>query len=105
VLHEDERSLHVHGGYDKLMMAGVAGEAAIADAAHAAPLLHRDVSAIDAGARGWPAKFPRTVFSTGSRSTSLGRDWIDPEAGPPSPTTPGLGEILMSATRIASQHS
>ena len=31
-------------------------------------------------------------------------DW-DPEAGPPSPTTPGLGEILMSATRIASQHS
>ena len=32
-------------------------------------------------------------------------DWIDPQAGPPSPTTPGSGEILMSATRIASQHS
>jgi 8-oxo-dGTP diphosphatase len=28
-------------------------------------------------------------------------DWIDPEAGPPSPTTPGLGEILRSAARIA----
>jgi 8-oxo-dGTP diphosphatase len=31
-------------------------------------------------------------------------DWIDPEAGPPSPTTPGLGEILMRASRIAGQH-
>ena len=41
MLHEDERSLYVHGGCDELMMAGVAGEAAIADAAHAAPLLHR----------------------------------------------------------------
>jgi 8-oxo-dGTP diphosphatase len=28
-------------------------------------------------------------------------DWIDPAAGPPSPTTPGLGEILTSAARIA----
>jgi hypothetical protein len=72
--HEDEGSLHVHVGYDKLMMAGVAGEAAIADAAHVAPLLHRDVSALDAGARGWRAKPPRTVFSPGSRSTSLGRE-------------------------------
>ena len=31
--------------------------------------------------------------------------WIDPTAGLPSPTTPGLGEILTSAARIASQHS
>ena len=27
-------------------------------------------------------------------------DWIDPAAGLPSPTTPGLAEILMSAARI-----
>ena len=27
-------------------------------------------------------------------------DWIDPIAGPPSPTTPGLAEILASAARI-----
>jgi 8-oxo-dGTP diphosphatase len=31
-------------------------------------------------------------------------DWIDPDAPPPSPTTPGLGEILASAARIASRH-
>lgn len=31
-------------------------------------------------------------------------DWIDPDAGPPLPTTPGLGEILTSAARIANQH-
>ena len=31
-------------------------------------------------------------------------DWIDPALGLPSPTTPGLGEILASAARIASQH-
>ena len=74
VLQEDERSLHVHDGYDKLMMAGVAGEAAIADAAHVAPLLHRGVSALDVGAKGWPAKSPRTVFSPRSASTSLGRE-------------------------------
>jgi 8-oxo-dGTP diphosphatase len=30
-------------------------------------------------------------------------DWIDPAAGPPSPTTPGLGEILTSAARIERQ--
>jgi 8-oxo-dGTP diphosphatase len=30
-------------------------------------------------------------------------DWIDPAVGPPSPTTPGLSEILASAARIASQ--
>jgi ADP-ribose pyrophosphatase YjhB (NUDIX family) len=30
-------------------------------------------------------------------------DWIDPSAGLPSPTTPGLGEALMSAARIESQ--
>jgi 8-oxo-dGTP diphosphatase len=28
-------------------------------------------------------------------------DWITPDAPPPSPTTPGLGEILTSAGRIA----
>jgi 8-oxo-dGTP diphosphatase len=27
-------------------------------------------------------------------------EWIDPDAGPPSPTTPGLSEILMDAARI-----
>ena len=27
-------------------------------------------------------------------------DWIDPAAGLPSPTTPGLAEVLMSAARI-----
>jgi hypothetical protein len=27
-------------------------------------------------------------------------DWIDPAAGLPSPTTPELGEVLMSAARI-----
>jgi ADP-ribose pyrophosphatase YjhB (NUDIX family) len=27
-------------------------------------------------------------------------DWIDPAAGPPSPTTPGLSKILASAARI-----
>jgi 8-oxo-dGTP diphosphatase len=32
-------------------------------------------------------------------------DWIDAEAGPPSPTTPGLSEILASAARIESQRS
>ncbi len=31
-------------------------------------------------------------------------DWVDAEAGPPSPTTPGLGEILVSAARIERQH-
>jgi 8-oxo-dGTP diphosphatase len=30
-------------------------------------------------------------------------EWIDPARGPPSPTTPGLSEILASAARIASQ--
>jgi ADP-ribose pyrophosphatase YjhB (NUDIX family) len=30
-------------------------------------------------------------------------DWVDPSAAPPSPTTPGLSEILASAERIASQ--
>ena len=30
-------------------------------------------------------------------------DWIDPAAPLPSPTTPGLGEILASAARIESQ--
>jgi 8-oxo-dGTP diphosphatase len=30
-------------------------------------------------------------------------DWIDAEGALPSPTTPGLGEILASAARIASQ--
>ena len=74
MLHEDERSLDVHGGCDKLMMAGVAGEAAIANVAHAALLLHRGVSALDVGAKGWPAKPPRTVFSPRSASTSLGRE-------------------------------
>jgi hypothetical protein len=30
-------------------------------------------------------------------------DWINPSAGLPSPTTPELGEVLMSAARIASR--
>jgi 8-oxo-dGTP diphosphatase len=30
-------------------------------------------------------------------------DWIDPALGPPSPATPGLGEILVSAARIESR--
>jgi len=30
-------------------------------------------------------------------------DWIDPAAVPPSPTTPGLSEILVAAGRIESQ--
>ena len=30
-------------------------------------------------------------------------DWIDPTAFPPSPTTPGLSEILVAAGRIESQ--
>jgi 8-oxo-dGTP diphosphatase len=30
-------------------------------------------------------------------------DWIDPAAGPPSPTTPGLSEILASAAWIEGQ--
>ncbi len=30
-------------------------------------------------------------------------EWIDPAAAPPSPITPGLGEILATATRIESQ--
>jgi ADP-ribose pyrophosphatase YjhB (NUDIX family) len=32
-------------------------------------------------------------------------DWIDPAAGPPSPSTPRLGEILASAARIESQRA
>ncbi len=48
--HENEGALHVHGGCDELKMAGVAGEPAIADAAHAVPLLHRGVGAFDAAA-------------------------------------------------------
>ena len=32
-------------------------------------------------------------------------DWIDPGAGPPSPTTPGLGEVLVSAALIEGQHA
>ena len=31
-------------------------------------------------------------------------EWIDPDAPPPSPTTPGLAKILTSAARIESQH-
>jgi hypothetical protein len=50
LLHEHEDAFHVHGGDDKAKMAGVASEAAIADAAHAVPLLHRGVSALDAAA-------------------------------------------------------
>ena len=30
-------------------------------------------------------------------------EWIDPAMAPPSPTTPGLGDILASAARIESQ--
>jgi 8-oxo-dGTP diphosphatase len=30
-------------------------------------------------------------------------EWIDPAAAPPSPITPGLGEILATAARIESQ--
>ena len=30
-------------------------------------------------------------------------EWIDPAAGLPSPSTPGLGEVLMSAARIEGQ--
>jgi hypothetical protein len=30
-------------------------------------------------------------------------DWIDPAAGLPSPTTPELGDLLMSAERIEAQ--
>jgi ADP-ribose pyrophosphatase YjhB (NUDIX family) len=32
-------------------------------------------------------------------------DWIDPNEGLPSPTTPGLDEILASAARIEGQHA
>jgi 8-oxo-dGTP diphosphatase len=32
-------------------------------------------------------------------------DWIDPAGTLPSPTTPGLGEILMGAVEIASRSS
>jgi 8-oxo-dGTP diphosphatase len=32
-------------------------------------------------------------------------DWIDPDGAPPSPTTPGLGEILASAARIERLHA
>ena len=41
LLHEDKRPFHVHGGDDEPEMAGVAGKPAIADTAHAVPLLHR----------------------------------------------------------------
>jgi 8-oxo-dGTP diphosphatase len=32
-------------------------------------------------------------------------DWIDPNTGLPSPTTPELGEILMSAAQIEGRHA
>jgi 8-oxo-dGTP diphosphatase len=32
-------------------------------------------------------------------------DWIDPAAAPPSPTTPGLSEILADAARIERLHA
>ena len=41
LLDEHKRPFHVHGGDDEPEIAGVAGAAAIADAAYAVPLLHR----------------------------------------------------------------
>jgi 8-oxo-dGTP diphosphatase len=32
-------------------------------------------------------------------------DWIDPDGAPPSPTTPGLSEILANAARIERLHA
>jgi hypothetical protein len=73
LLHEDERAFHVHGGGDELKMAGGAGEPAIPDAAHAVPLLHRGVSALDAAAdaRGPGIDQPLPIF-----------EWM---MGPPAP--------------------
>jgi hypothetical protein len=50
LLYEHEGAFHVHGGDDKAKMAGIASEAAITDAAHAAPLLHPGMSALAAAA-------------------------------------------------------
>jgi hypothetical protein len=45
--HEHEGALHINGGGDQAEMAGVAGEAAIADEAQAVPALDRGVGALN----------------------------------------------------------
>jgi hypothetical protein len=64
--HENEGAFRVHGGCDKLEMAGVAGQASIADAAHAIPLLHRGVGALDAGAVSGANPAPFDAFNARS---------------------------------------
>jgi hypothetical protein len=46
-LHEHKRAFHVHGGYAERKIAGVAGEAPIAEPARAMPALHCGVRALE----------------------------------------------------------
>jgi hypothetical protein len=63
--HEHKRPFHVHGGDDEPEMAGVAGEPAIADAAHAIPALHRGVSALARSAEPLALAHPPRLVGAG----------------------------------------